>query len=252
MAAPQPDGPAGVFEQMSDQTLPPDGPEEDEDRVLAAEYALGLLADKERALFEAQLETDAGLRAEVVAWDEHFATVIMDEVEEVAPSPQVTKRLQAILFKREKQSFWQHIWPYGLGGLAAALVLWLAINTGIINPDEQALRSDLVAKLAPTADGEGLVIRANVDTERGAAQVVLSAGTPPEGRVFELWLIAGDSAPVSLGLLDESESTIIDLPPDVLAVLPGALLAISDEPPGGSPTGAPTGAVRAAGSLSSS
>jgi len=79
-----------------------------------------------------------------------------------------------------------------------------------------------------------------------------------------IWLIAdpdedsafvidpGDAAPVSLGLLDEGNSTLIDLPQDLVALLAGALLAISDEPPGGSPTGAPTGAVRAAGSLTSS
>ena len=237
---------------MSDQTTPPDGIEEDEGRILAAEYALGLLTDTERAEFEARLDVDPDLRADVVAWDQHFASLILDEVEEVAPSPQVAKRLQTILFKPDKQSFWQQIWPYGLGGVVAALVLWLMIDTGLVTPEDGTLRADLVADLAPTPDGAGLVIRANVDTDRGAVQVVRAAGTPPDGRVFELWLIVGDAAPVSLGLLGEGDSTIIDLPQDVLAVLPGALLAVSDEPPGGSPTGAPTGAVRAAGPLTSS
>ena len=252
MAAPQPHGPAGVFEQMTDHTTPPEGPENEDDRVLAAEYALGLLSAEERAQFEARLDTDADLRAEVVAWDEHFASVILDEIDPVDPSPQVAKRLQTILFKPEKQSFWQQIWPYGLGGVAAALVLWLTISTGVLIPDDTGLQPDLVAELAPTPDGEGLVIRAAVDTTRGAVEVMRAAGAPPEGRVFELWLIAGDAAPVSLGLLDEGNSTLIDLPQDLVALLPGALLAISDEPPGGSPTGAPTGAVRAAGSLTSS
>lgn len=237
---------------MTDHTTPPEGPENEDDRVLAAEYALGLLSAEERAQFEARLDSDADLRAEVVAWDEHFASVILDEIDPVDPSPQVAKRLQTILFKPEKQSFWQQIWPYGLGGVAAALVLWLTISTGVLIPDDTGLQPDLVAELAPTPDGEGLVIRAAVDTTRGAVEVVRAAGAPPEGRVFELWLIAGDAAPVSLGLLDEGNSTLIDLPQDLVALLPGALLAISDEPPGGSPTGAPTGAVRAAGPLTSS
>ena len=237
---------------MTDHTTPPEGPENEDDRVLAAEYALGLLSAEERAQFEARLDSDADLRAEVVAWDEHFASVILDEIDPVDPSPQVAKRLQTILFKPEKQSFWQQIWPYGLGGVAAALVLWLTISTGVLIPDDTGLQPDLVAELAATPDGEGLVIRAAVDTTRGAVEVVRAAGAPPEGRVFELWLIAGDAAPVSLGLLDEGNSTLIDLPQDLVALLPGALLAISDERPGASPTGAPTGAVRAAGSLTSS
>jgi anti-sigma-K factor RskA len=237
---------------MTDRITPPDGPEDEDDRVLAAEYALGLLTDEERAAFEARLDADPALRAEVIAWDEHFASAILDDVDPVEPSPQVAKRLQTLLFKPQKESFWQQIWPYGLGGVAAALVLWLTISTGVITPDGPVLQPDLVAELAPTPDGDGLMIRASVDTSLGAVEVVRAAGQPPEGRVFELWLIAGDAAPVSLGLLDAGESTVIDLPQEVLALLPGALLAISDEPPGGSPTGAPTGAVRAAGPLTSS
>lgn len=227
-------------------------PEEENDRVLAAEYALGLLTDEERAAFEARMATNPDLRAEVLAWDTHIADAIMDEVEDVTPSPQVARRLKTVLFKPDRTSFWQQLWPYGLGGAAAALVLWLMVSTGILLREEELLQADLVAELAPTPEGAGLVIRANVDTARGAVQVLRSAGEPPEGRVFELWLIAGDAAPVSLGLLDADGSTLIDVPPEVVALLPGALLAISDEPPGGSPTGAPTGAVRAAGPLTSS
>jgi anti-sigma-K factor RskA len=237
---------------MSDMTTPPQGPEDDDPRALAAEYALGLLSDEVQADFEARLAEDPDLRDEVVTWQEHFAGLMIDEVDEVTPSPQVRKRLESILFKSDEPSFWQQLWPYGLGGVAAALVLWFAITSGVIVPDEDALRADLVAELAPTPDGEGLVLSASVDTTRGAVRVVLAGGQPPDGRVFELWLIAGDAAPVSLGLLEEQESTVIDLPEQVLALLPGAVLAISDEPPGGSPTGAPTGAVRAAGALTPS
>lgn len=237
---------------MSDQTTPPIGPEDDDGRVLAAEYALGLLPDAERSNFEARLAEDRDLQAEVVAWEEHFATILYEDVDEVAPSPQLRKRLETVLFKPNEPSFWKQIWPYGLGGVAAALVLWLAVNTGVVTLDEDALNADLVAELAPTPDGDGLVVNASLDTTLGAVQVVRAAGEPPAGRVFELWLIAGDAAPVSLGLLSAERSTIIDLPEEVLAQLSGALLAISDEPPGGSPTGAPTGAVRAAGPLTSS
>ncbi|PRY79247.1 anti-sigma factor [Marivita geojedonensis] len=237
---------------MSEKTTPPMGPEDGDNRVLAAEYTLGLLPDEERAAFEARLDTDPDLRREVVAWEEHLASLIEEEIQEVQPSPQLRKRLDAQLFKPETPSFWQQIWPYGLGGVAAALVLWIAINTGVLIPEEDVLQADLVAELVPTAEGAGLELRANIDSARGAVQVLRAAGTPPEGRVFELWLIAGNAAPVSLGLLDGDESTLIDLPQEILDDLPGGVLAVSDEPPGGSPTGAPTGAVRAAGPLTAS
>jgi anti-sigma-K factor RskA len=236
---------------MSDQTPPPQGPDADEPRILAAEYALGLLADDERARFEILMAEDQYLRDEVAAWDAAFSELVED-VEPVTPSPQLRKRLEARVFGEKRPSIWQQLWPYGLGGVAAALVLWLAVTSGVLVTDDAALQADLVAELAPTPDGDGLVLRANVDTTRGAVEVLRAAGDPPAGRVFELWLIAGDNAPVSLGLLDGDGSTVIDLPETLLASLPGALLAVSDEPPGGSPTGAPTGAVRAAGPLTAS
>lgn len=237
---------------MSDQTTPPLGPQDADPMALAAEYALGLLPDAERDAFERRMEADPDLRADVVAWQEHFAELILDGVDPVPPSPQLQKRLESVLFKPSGPSFWQQIWPYGLGGIAAALVLWAAVTFGVITPDDDLLRADLTAQLVPTPDGDGLALTATVDTARGAVQVIRATGTPPDGRVFELWLIAGEASPVSLGLLTGASSTIIDLPADVLVLLSDAVLAVSDEPPGGSPTGAPTGAVRAAGPLTAS
>lgn len=226
--------------------LPPEDPTAE-----AAEYVLGLLAEDARAAFEARLDQDRGLQAEVAAWQAHLSDLALAEVDEVAPPPQLRKRLEALLFQTEEKSVWNSLWPYALGGLAAAFVLWLAVTTNLVLP-EDPLAPTLRAELAATADGEGLALIAEIEGETGRMQVIRTAGTPPDGRVFELWLIAGQNPPVSLGLLAPDDSTLLTLPPDLLASLPGATLAISDEPPGGSPTGAPTGAVRAAGTLSSS
>ena len=46
---------------MSDQTTPPMGPDDKDGRVLAAEYALGLLTDAERTAFETRLAEDSEL-----------------------------------------------------------------------------------------------------------------------------------------------------------------------------------------------
>ena len=64
-------------------------------------------------------------------------------------------------------------------------------------------------------------------------------------------MIAGDGVPHSLGLLRISGSSSLAVNPGNRARLaPGATLAVSLEPIGGSPTGLPTGPVVAKGALS--
>ena len=55
--------------------------------------------------------------------------------------------------------------------------------------------------------------------------------------------------PDSLGVLPQDAASRITLPEALRGKLVGSVLAISDEPEGGSPTGAPTGAVLATGEL---
>ncbi|MCL3883024.1 anti-sigma factor [Marivita sp. GX14005] len=216
----------------------------------AAEYALGLMTENERAEFEARLVEDADLRAELAAWQTALADLAESEVAPAAPSPQLRKRLEAQLFAAPRASLWQSLWPYAAGGVAAALVLWAAVASDLLLPDTP-LRPDLRSELAATPEGGNLSVLAAVDSATGRLEIVRLDGAPPEGRVFELWLIVGDSAPVSLGVL-EGDTALLDLPETRRADLAGATLAISDEPPGGSPTGAPTGSVRAAGTLTAS
>jgi anti-sigma-K factor RskA len=66
-----------------------------------------------------------------------------------------------------------------------------------------------------------------------------------EDRALQLWLVAGSQAPPrSLGLLDPVHEIALQLDPRAEARLrPSASLAVSLEPPGGSPTGLPTGPV---------
>jgi anti-sigma-K factor RskA len=80
------------------------------------------------------------------------------------------------------------------------------------------------------ADHSGLVIHA------------LGAATAPNDRVFELWTIApGEAQLRSLGVIPANgELKASPLPPELRD---GATLAISIEPPGGSPTQQPTGPV---------
>ena len=77
------------------------------------------------------------------------------------------------------------------------------------------------------------------------------AGARAEGKDFELWMIEGKNAPVSMGLIPSGQTVHIELTPALQQKLAkGAVLAISLEPKGGvaSETG-PTGPVLFKGEL---
>ena len=63
-------------------------------------------------------------------------------------------------------------------------------------------------------------------------------------QAYQLWLLAPDENPIPMGLLSDQQATELRLPEELDALLqPGFNMAVSIEPPGGSPTGAPTGPV---------
>jgi anti-sigma-K factor RskA len=114
-------------------------------------------------------------------------------------------------------------------------------------PDSAASR--LVAVLSDAQARPAYLLSATPGTERLNARPVTQL--QPGGRVYQLWLLPGEDAgqgpgagPVSLGLLDPSAGAGRALPEGVARQLtPGRGVAVSLEPPGGSPTGAPTGPV---------
>ena len=82
-------------------------------------------------------------------------------------------------------------------------------------------------------------------------RITRTDGAAVSGRVLELWGIPADgTGPVSLGVLPDTETAEVMVPEALFGKAVGLTLALSDEPPGGSPTGAPTGAVLAVGQLS--
>jgi anti-sigma-K factor RskA len=86
------------------------------------------------------------------------------------------------------------------------------------------------------------------------ARMVVVPATPvafEPGRAPELWLIPAGEKPISVGMIARDKPTTIALDPALVARLgTTALLAVSVEPVGGSPTGQPTGAVIAKGAIS--
>ena len=221
-------------------------PEHDADKALAGEYALGLLPPAEAAAFERRLESEPDLRVLYAEWADDLVG-LTDAISPVEPPPRVWTATQARLFndRTPRKRGWLGVLS---GSLAASvLALGLLVMIDFNRPPQPPASPDYVAQLA--AEDRSLVVFAAYDAGTGSLYVAREQGGPAEGRALELWLIAGEDAPVSLGLLPDDAVGALDVPSALRSRLAGGVLAISDEPPGGSPTGAPTGDVLAVGQI---
>jgi len=211
-----------------------------DDIALAGEYVLRLLSTADAAAFGRRLRQTPALRRLVSEW-EHALTPLTDEIDDVAPPARVLARIEARIFEKHKSRRGFLGWGSAVAGLAVAAAVAAFI---LFSP---------VATQAPThsaqivAEDNALVLRANYNAEAGALEIDRITGDAPAGRVLELWLIAdGAPAPVSLGVLEGAQMRLL-VAENQRAALETGVLAVSEEPPGGSPTGAPTGAVLAVG-----
>jgi anti-sigma-K factor RskA len=213
-----------------------------DDEALAAEYVLHLLDADERSAFEKRLRDDRGLQARVLDWEAKLAP-LSDEFEPVTPTSALKSRIMHAVAPASKKPFVGRTWSLVFGG-AVVVALMAAIVFGTFLRDPNDLSPAFQAELS-AEDGSLLIVAGVIPATH---EIVLErvAGAPRPGRVHELWLIAeGAPGPVSLGILEDQGTTRIRVPDDIAPGVRTGTLAISDEPPGGSPTGAPTGEVLA-------
>ena len=217
------------------------------DDALAAEYVLHLLDDGERRAFEARLATDRELQARVWSWEAKLAP-LADEIEPAAPSRElrgrVLRTVEGSSARRPVKAFWG--WLAG-GVVAAGLLAFVLFGDAFApGPDMTvAFQAELASE-----DGSQVMVAGVIPATH---EIVIErlAGTAPQGRVHELWLIAeGADGPVSLGLLEGQGTTRIRVPDDIAPGVRTGTIAVSEEPPGGSPTDAPTGPIVASAQFS--
>lgn len=225
---------------------------------LAGEYALGLLDGEELAQARHLARTDAAFRAEFEKWTGRLAPML-DEVEEVPVPRRVWTRVDAalrsirtgsnVIDMRRKLNVWRGI-AGGMTALAACLALVLLIQLPrapepVVNP-----APPMVAMLGDQQ--KQMKVMATWDPRAHQLVLAVAGDMPADPRhSHELWVIPAGGKPRSLGTMGSARQMHMRLA-DALAQLlqQGATIAISVEPPGGSPTGAPTGPVVASGSLS--
>jgi anti-sigma-K factor RskA len=219
--------------------------EEDELDALAGEYVLGTLSGDERAAVERRMLDHPDLAGAVDAWHERLMPLAAG-LAPVTPRPEVWQRIRRTVADREpvvRSSWWNRVGVWrGLAALAtatAAAVVALVLSTS--PPQLIAVLND--------AQGRPVWLLRTAEDERGLLTRLLG-DAPPAERVPELWLLPSDRPPVSLGLLEPIGDNRRPLAPDVQRLLrAGAMLAVSLEPPGGSPSGQPTGPVVSTGKL---
>lgn len=199
----------------------------------------------EEAAVAARLARDPALRAEVTAWTNRLAGLDA-EFSETTPRAVVKAQLERRLFgMAARVPFWQRAGLWQTVSFASvAVAAFFAFQT--LQPVEDAARapvfvSDIVA------EDQSLRLVAVYDSALAEVRLTRTAGSAATGRVLQLWAIAPDAAPVSLGVLPEDAATSVTLPEELRPIAGDLVLAVSDEPPGGSTTGAPTGAVLAVG-----
>jgi anti-sigma-K factor RskA len=225
------------------------GPEQGGDDMLAAEYVAGVLSADDRQAASRRIDSDPAFARLVDQWEVRLAP-LGSAYQPVEPPAALKAAIDRRLFtSAERGGLWSSLafWRGLAAAALAALVILLAVPY-IVPPAGPPMR--LVASLG--AEGSDVRYLAVFDAAQDQVSLSHVSGERASGRDFELWMIEGRQAPVSMGVVPAGATAHIVVTPSIRAKLAsGAVLAISLEPAGGSPTGQPTGPVVAAGDLKS-
>lgn len=228
-----------------------------------AEYVLGVLDADARAEVEREIATDTRAAAEVARWQRHLLP-LAEDIPASSPPAHVWTRLQDQLglsqpsrpvptSDAKRRGLWNDLtlwrgFAFGAGVVAAACVIALIVLPR--TPLSPSAPLTYMASTITQTDGQ-VGWTATMDLQH--ARMVVVPAKPqalPSGRAPELWLIPAGQKPIAVGMLATDAATTIQLDKALVAHLgPTAALAISVEPPGGSPTGQPTGPVIAKGAI---
>lgn len=247
------------------------GPEPPRADLLAGEYVLGVLDAAQRAEAEARCAREPAFARLVADWERRLAPWLDGVPAADVPAhvwPRIRRELGWPVAGPARRGVWHNT---ALWRATAALAAVVAIVTVLVGrtPVDDTRAPPLVAVTPPAPpavepvpeaplpvttlaheDGSPAWL-ASIDAAQGRVLVTpVPADADAQGRVAELWLIPEGGSPASLGLVSNDHSLSLDVPDALRAALvAGATLAVSLEPPGGAPHGAPTGPIVASGTL---
>jgi anti-sigma-K factor RskA len=240
---------------MTDDTTIDPGDPGDGD-VPAAEYVLGVLGAAERSGVEQRLAREPALASEAAFWEERLSG-LADAVEPVPPPPDAWSRIESAIAAEAAVSaaparppLWQNLAFWRGLTLASATLSAASLAALAYVVLAPTARAPLLATLSSSDSGQPNFV-ATVTAQGNSLVIVPAALLTNDPRAYELWLIPSSNArPRSLGLIQPGQPIRLDVPADLAGRLtPDAALAVSREPPGGSPTGQPTSTPIASGKL---
>jgi len=234
-----------------------EGPQLSEVEMVAAEHALGVLSERERSDAEARMARDPAFAALVEAWRQRLAPLAAGLSADPPPSlwPAIERALPANdnAAVRRRLRFWRATAGLAMGLAAASLavaVLFASRPPIVLQPPAPA--PILNASLMSQGGGAQPMFVAAYDPVRKALIVtsLVKPGADPV-HVHELWIIPADGRPHPLGMIAPGASKAMPMPGHMAPMFtPGAAIAVSVEPPGGSRNpAAPSGPIAAVGKL---
>jgi anti-sigma-K factor RskA len=215
------------------------------DRI-AREYVVGTLRGRARVRFETVMRSNETARSCVRQWEERLLPLSLG-LAPVAPRSSTWRGVESELDRDAPGRA-------GAGGTLrrfrfaiAAMIALVAVGLGwllVTRPGAPAA----VAVLAP--DGKPAIWNVETFPDRGRIRIVVAGDIPAQpGKSYQLWALPEGRSPVSLGLMpSRSETRRLDAA-QLAALAQSRQVAVSLEPPGGSPTGLPTGPVLYVGAI---
>jgi anti-sigma-K factor RskA len=207
--------------------------------ALSVNYVLGGMRGKARQRFQRLLMQQQQARESVWRWEQHL-NPLAESLPAVEPDESLWQKLQqrlgwqqAEVVQLRPKSSWLHPANWVAVAAAACLALVLLLPPPATAPVELAVIQTKEAKALwlVSKQGDTVVLQAT------------AAVTADPAHDYELWMLpTSGQPPISLGLLPQSGKVSYAWP-KAAAGLVVAVLAVSLEPKGGSPTGQPTGAV---------
>ena len=217
--------------------------------ALCGEYLLGTLQGPARRRFERALREEPRVALRLSYWrqavEPRYAPAIA-----MQPSGQVWRRLERELGLARYRAPWHRrlgVWRALTAGAMAALVAVIALQ--VLKP----LPVEPTAVTIALLEGRTETARVTAALTPDRATLHLRASRPViagPAQSYELWLIPVEGGtPLSLAVLGNLDARVPVAPAHSKRLVPGAKLAITVEPPGGSPVPGPTGPVIISGQI---